>query len=54
LQTGEVLVRKLLAGEKPNHYSLVPINEKHKKDIIKNIQVFSAAYIIWTRKKDLT
>ncbi len=53
LHNGQLLVRKLLAGEKAEHYTLSCINPTIKENISKNVRLFSAAYIIWIRKPEL-
>jgi hypothetical protein len=53
LQTGEILVRKLNKGKMPDCYTLTCSNTAAKQAIIENVPLFSAAYIIWTRKPNL-
>jgi DNA-binding XRE family transcriptional regulator len=50
--TGEVLVRKLSAGDKPNLFTLSSINPgtSVEHSVLKNISVFSAAPVIWFRR----
>jgi hypothetical protein len=47
LKTGEVVARKLLKGEKNGCYTLIGINPLIKQVALKNVQLFSAASIIW-------
>jgi DNA-binding transcriptional regulator YiaG len=53
LQSGEIIVRKLASVDKDGNYTLTSLNTKFNPNIIKNASIFSAAYIIWTRKPEL-
>ncbi len=54
LQTGEIIVRTLQAGEQPDFYTLSNLNLNTTIELsnFKNIKLFSAANIIWIRKPE--
>ncbi|MCD6040031.1 MAG: hypothetical protein K0S27_1431 [Gammaproteobacteria bacterium] len=53
LKTGETVVRQLTKGDQAGCYTLIGINQSAKLSTLKNVQLFSAAYIIWLRKPEL-
>ncbi|HEX4045704.1 MAG TPA: helix-turn-helix transcriptional regulator [Gammaproteobacteria bacterium] len=56
LQTGQTLVRQLQSSEKNGYYTLTCINPNtsEQESVLKDIQLFSVAYIIWIRRPNPT
>lgn len=50
-KNGNKYVRRLLKGSLPNHYNLVALNPSANSDALLDIEIVSAAAIIWTRKR---